>query len=127
MSESQQKDFILEEYIYLSKLYEKAERYPDMLKAITKMITINPKLTKEQCDILSTGYKCMITDKRNSWRILYSMERREKKKKSANLSNIREIKSHIEKEIRDVCKELQSLIDTYLIPNSNDHKNEINF
>ena len=127
MSESQHKDFTLEEYIYLSKLYEKAERYPDMLKAITKMITINPKLTKEECDILSTGYKCMITDKRNSWRVLHSMERREKKKKSSNLSNIREIKSHIEKEIRDVCKELQSLIDTYLIPNSNDHENEITF
>ena len=125
MSESQVKEFTREEYIYLSKLYEKAERYPDMLKAITKMIIINPKLNKEECDILSTGYKCMITDKRNSWRILNSMERRERKKKSDNIPNIKEIKSHIEKEIRDICKELQNLVDTYLIPNVNDHENEI--
>ena len=127
MSESQVKEFTREEYIYLSKLYEKAERYPDMLKAITKMIIINPNLTKEECDILSTGYKCMITDKRNSWRILNSMERRERKKKSDNIPNIKEIKSHIEKEIRDICKELQNLVDTYLIPNVNDHENEIYF
>ena len=106
MSESQPKKFNREEYIYLSKLYEKAERYPDMIKSINKMIEINPTLTKEECDILSTGYKNMITDKRNSWRILNSMERREKKKKSHIIEHIREIKSHIENEIREICNEL---------------------
>ena len=47
MSESQQKKYNREEYIYLSKLYEKAERYPDMIKSINKMIEINPILNKE--------------------------------------------------------------------------------
>ena len=127
MSESQQKKFNREEYIYLSKLYEKAERYPDMLKSINKMIELNPILNKEECDILSTGYKNMITDKRNSWRILNSMERREKKKKTQIVQHIREIKSHIENEIREICNELQLLIDKYLLPNVNDHENEVYF
>ena len=73
MTESESKEFKREEYVYLSKLYEKAERYPDMIKSIQKMIAISPVLSKEECDILSTGYKNMITDKRNSWRILNSM------------------------------------------------------
>ena len=59
------------------------------------MIEINHILSKEECDILSTGYKNMITDKHSSWRILYSMERREKKKKSQITQHIKEIKSHI--------------------------------
>ena len=127
MSESQQKKFNREEYIYLSKLYEKAERYPDMLKSINKMIELNPILNKEECDILSTGYKNMITDKRNSWRILNSMERREKKKKTQIVQHIREIKSHIENEIREICNDLQLLTDKYLLPNVNDHENEVYF
>ena len=120
------KNYTRDEYIFLSKLYEKAERYPEMLKAISKMIELDPKLDKDECDILSTGYKNMITDKRNSWHILHSMERREKKnKKSKIIKNIEEIKSHIEKEIRDVCTELQIIIDKYLIPNVDEHENEV--
>ena len=53
----------------------------------------------------------MITDKRNSWRIPQSMERKEKKKKYHILQHIIEIKSHIENEIRVICNELQNLID----------------
>ena len=127
MTESESKEFKREEYVYLSKLYEKAERYPDMIKSIQKMIAISPVLSKEECDILSTGYKNMITDKRNSWRILNSLERREKKKKSHIVNHIKEIKTHIENEIREICIELQNLIDKYLLPNVNDHENEVCF
>ena len=91
------------------------------------MIEINPKLNKEECDILSTGYKNMISDKRSSWKILQSMERKEKKIKSKIIPQIREIKSHIEKEIRDVCNDLQALVDKYLLPNADDHENEVCF
>ena len=127
MGESEPKNYTRDEYVYLSKLYEKAERYPDMLKSISKMIELSPKLNKEECDILSTGYKNMLTDKRNSWRLLHSMERREKNKKSKNFSSIKEIKTHIEKEIRDVCAELQLLLDKYLIPNAEEFENEVYF
>ena len=127
MVESEPKKYKREEYVYLSKLFEKAERYPDMIKSIKEMITINPKLNKEECDIISTGYKNMITDKRNSWRILHSMERREKKKKSPIVQDIKEIKTHIENEIRDVCQDLQLLVDKYLIPNADEHENLVYF
>ena len=42
--ESIKKDYTREEYIYLAKLYEKAEMYPNMIKSINKMILLKPKL-----------------------------------------------------------------------------------
>ena len=73
MTDNEPKKYTREDYVYLSKLNEKAERYPEMITFIKEMIKMNPKLNKEECDILSTGYKNMITDKRNNWRILNSM------------------------------------------------------
>ena len=45
---SQQKNFSREEYVYLAKLYEKAERFQDMVKSINKFVVLGPKLTKEE-------------------------------------------------------------------------------
>ena len=35
---SEPKNYAREEYVYLAKLYERAERFPDMVKAINKYI-----------------------------------------------------------------------------------------
>ena len=79
--EKEKKKYKREEFIYLSKLYERAERYPDMVSVINKFIEITPKLTKDERNILSAGYKNILSDKRASWRLLNSMERKEAKKK----------------------------------------------
>ena len=76
-----------EEYIYLSKLNERAERFPEMVSSINKFIEMNPKLSKEEKNILSTGYKNIISDKRSSWRFLNNMEKRELKKKAGTNSS----------------------------------------
>ena len=70
-----------EELVYLAKLYEKAERYPDMVKTINKFVELDPKLTRDERNILSAGYKNIISDKRASWRLLNSLEKKESKKK----------------------------------------------
>ena len=129
MTDNEPKKYTREDYVYLSKLNEKAERYPEMITFIKEMIKLNPKLNKEECDILSTGYKNMITDKRNNWRILNSMLRKELKedKKSKNIKNIEEIKYHVESEIKAICKDLQNLIDEYLIPKVDQFENEVCF
>ena len=116
-SESPKKNkYSREELIFLSKLYTKAELYKEVINFIKEFIKLNPKLEKEECDIISTGFKNMISDKRSSWFTLQSMERKEKKKKKNTLKEIKEIKNHIENEIRETCKELQDLIDKELLP-----------
>ena len=81
---SDSKNYTREEYVYLAKLYERAERFPDMVKSINKYVELDPKLTKDERNILSAGYKNIISDKRASWRLLNSMERKEEKKSITN-------------------------------------------
>lgn len=121
-SNSSKMKYNREELVYLSKLYTKAESYKEVINFIKEFIKLNPKLNKEECDILSTGFKNMISDKRQSWLTLHSMERKEKKKKINTVKEIKEIKSHIEKEIRETCKELQDLIDNHLLPNNDENE-----
>ena len=118
-------DYTREEYIYLSKLYEKAQRYEDMTSSIIKFIELNPKLSKEERNILSAGYKDILLDKRENWRFLNLMERKELKKKSKQATYIKEIKNHIEKEIKKIVEEIHNLIDKYLIINCEDKESKI--
>ena len=81
---SSSKELTREELVYLAKLYERAERYPDMVKTINKFVELDPKLKREERNILSAGYKNIISDKRASWRLLNSMEKKRVKKKFAS-------------------------------------------
>ena len=116
-----------EEYVYLAKLYERAERFPEMVKAINKFVELDPKLTKDERNILSAGYKNIISDKRASWRLLNSMERKEEKKNSKQIENIHEVKDNIEKELNQICDEIQKIIDKYLVPNASDSETKVFF
>ena len=124
---SEIKNYTREEYVYLAKLYERAERFPDMVKAINKYVELDPKLTKDERNILSTGYKNIISDKRASWRLLNSMERKEEKKNSSQIANIREVKENIERELNQICDQIQNVIDKYLIPNASDSETKVFF
>jgi 14-3-3 protein epsilon len=119
------KTYTREEYVYLAKLYERAERFPDMVKAINKFIELNPKLTKDERNILSAGYKNIISKKRTSFRLLNNMEKKEEKKNSTKIANIREIKGAIEKELSQACEEIQKIVDKYLVPNATDSENKV--
>lgn len=124
---SNTKEYSREEYVYLSKLYEKAERFDDMVKFINKYVELNPCLTHEERNILSAGYKNVISSKRASWRLLNSMEKKEEKKNTSQLQCIKEVKTNIEKELSKICKEIQEVIDKYLIPNAKDSENKVFF
>jgi 14-3-3 protein epsilon len=116
-----------EEYVYLAKLFKRAERFPDMVQAIIKFVELDPKLTKEERNILSEGYKNIISDKRASWRLLNSMEKKEEKKKNSESLNIHEVKENIERDLNKICEELQNLIDKYLLPNAIDNETKVFF
>ena len=114
------KQYTRDEYIFLSKLYWKAELFKEMIKFIKEFTILDPKLNKEERDIICTGFKDMISDKRSSWSILNSMERKEKNKKINTVKEIKIVKNNIEKEIREICNTLQDLIDKFIIPYNDD-------
>ena len=124
---SEGKKYSREEYVYLAKLYQKAERYTDMVKSINKSVELDPKLTKDERNVLCAGYKNIISDKRASWRLLNSMEKKEEKKNSSQSANIKLVKKNLEKELNEICNEIQSIIDKYLVPSATDSETKVFF
>ena len=119
------KTYTREEYVYLAKLYERAERFDDMVKFINKFVELNPSLSHEERNILSAGYKNVISSKRASWRLLNSLEKKEEKKNSPQLTYLKEVKTKIEKELTDISNVIQNVVDKYLVPNAKDHENKV--
>ena len=124
-NENEKKEYTRDEYIYLSKIYERAERFPDMVSSINKFIELNPKLSKDEKKILSAGYKNVLIDKRASWRLLNYMEKKESKKKPEQVKNIKEIKKNIEKELKAQFENAHKIIDNYLLPNAEDPESKV--
>lgn len=120
-----QKTYTREEYVYLAKLHERAERFSEMVSHIINFVKLDSNLTIEERNILSAGFKNVISSKRASWRLMNSEEKKEEKKNSQNLAYSREIKSRIEDEMRDICDQIQSTLDKFLIPNSKDNENKV--
>ena len=122
------KNYSREEYVYLAKLYERAERFEDMVNWISKYVEMNPLLNAEERNILSAGFKNIIGNKRSSWRLLQSLEKKEDKKgtkDNSNLTNLREVKTKIEGEMRKICDDVQSMLDKFLIPASKDSETKV--
>jgi 14-3-3 protein epsilon len=116
------RQYTRDEYVYLAKLYERAERFDDMVKWITSFVQLDPNLSNEERNILSAGYKNVISSKRGSWRLLNSLEKKEEKKKSPSLTYLREVKKKVEDEMRLICDDIQNTLDKYLIPAAKDYE-----
>ena len=119
MAES--KVYTREECVFLSRLNEKAEKYSEMFKYINKYVELDPKLSKEERNILCSGYKYIISDKRNSLRILNNIEKRN----TYQLAYIKEIRENIEKELYQILLDIEKTLDKYLIPNAIDIENKV--
>merc|ERR1712072_1444014 len=60
-----------EDALYMAKLSEQAERYDDMVKYMKQIVKLGVKaneLTVEERNLLSVGYKNMMSHRRTAWR-----------------------------------------------------------
>ncbi|XP_065196991.1 uncharacterized protein LOC135828472 [Sycon ciliatum] len=106
-----------EECVYRAKLAEQAERYDEMVENITNVAKLGQELTVEERNLLSVAFKNVIGARRQSWRIIAGIEGKEESKgKSSALT--KEYRERIEKELTDLCGDIISLLDDYLIPNA---------
>ena len=112
-------------YLFLTKLFNCSENYPDMVKAINKYIELNPKLSKEENKLLCNAYKNVVSDKRNSLQILLNYAKKEESKPVNKLYEISLIKEKIISELKEIFKEIHSMLDRYLIPNAQDSESKI--
>ena len=115
------------EYLYLTKLFQRTEHYPEMVKAINKYIEQNPKLSKDEQKLLCDGYKNVISDKRNSLRLLNNLNKKEEEEGN-QINHIKQmdiIKQKIQNELLIIFKEIHSMLDKYLIPNAQDSEAKV--
>merc|ERR1719335_834987 len=65
-----------EQALYMAKLAEQAERYDDMVKYMKRIVKLGIKadeLTVEERNLLSVGYKNMMSVRRTAWRTVQSI------------------------------------------------------
>ena len=64
----------------------------------------DPLLGRDERNLLSVAYKNVVGTRRSSWRVISSLETREKNEDNKAL--IKEYKEKIQKELEDICNEV---------------------
>ena len=100
----------------------------DAMKSIAK---VGVGLVQEERNLLSVAYKNVIGARRASWRIISSLEVKEREKDGAedagevdNESLTKAYRKKIEKELRDICNDILDLLEKCLIPSCITSENE---
>lgn len=112
------------ELVQKAKLAEQAERYDDMAACMKSVTEQGAELSNEERNLLSVAYKNVVGARRSSWRVVSSIEQKtegaEKKQQMA-----REYREKIETELRDICNDVLSLLEKFLIPNASQPESKV--
>lgn len=73
-------DLSRDDCVYHARLAEQAERYDDMVSYMKAVAKGDQELSVEERNLLSVAYKNVIGARRASWRVLSSIEAKEKMK-----------------------------------------------
>jgi len=115
-----------EDNVYKAKLAEQAERYDEMVSSMKAVASLDVELTVEERNLLSVAYKNVIGARRASWRIVSSIEQKEENKAAEDkLKLIRTYREKVEKELRDICNDILSVLDKHLIPCSDTGESKV--
>lgn len=88
-----------------------------MVEAMKKVAKLDVELTVEERNLLSVAYKNVIGARRASWRIISSIEQKEETKGGdEKVEMIRQYRTQVEKELRDICSDILTVLDKHLIP-----------
>ncbi|CAK9312991.1 unnamed protein product [Citrullus colocynthis] len=118
-----------EQYVYLAKLAEQAERYEEMVQFMQKLVlgsTPGSELSVEERNLLSVAYKNVIGSLRAAWRIVSSIEQKEESRKNEeHVVLVKDYRSKVEAELSDVCASILQLLDSNLIPSASASESKV--
>jgi len=105
-----------EENVYNAKLAEQAERYDEMADFMREVASSQGELSVEERNLLSVAYKNAVGSRRASWRIISSVEQKERAKdNAANQARAAAYREKVEAELDDICGKILSLLEKSLI------------
>lgn len=110
--------------VYQAKLAEQAERYDEMAKFMSEVARLCKDQTVEERNLLSVAYKNAVGARRASWRIVSSVEGKEREAGVSgngqhapeNVVTACQYRAKIEEELKSICHEILDLLETVLIP-----------
>merc|ERR1719497_260842 len=104
-------------YVYFAKLAEQAERYDEMKDYMEKVGKSTEELSVEERNLLSVAYKNAVGSRRAAWRIITSVEQKEKTKgNEEQAKHAAEYCTKVEVELQKICDTILGLLDKNLIP-----------
>merc|ERR1712225_135586 len=99
-----------------AKLAEQAERYDEMAEYMEKVGTAGDELSVEERNLLSVAYKNAVGSRRAAWRIITSVEQKEKSKGNDEQAKYaKEYCGKVEAELQKICDTILGLLDGNLI------------
>merc|ERR1712039_141402 len=105
-----------EKEVYFAKLAEQAERYDEMATHMENVGKLPDELSVEERNLLSVAYKNAVGSRRAAWRIITSVEQKEKSKGNEEQAKYaKEYCSTIENELQTICDTILGLLDGTLI------------
>jgi len=101
---------------YFAKLAEQAERYDEMAEYMKAVGESPDELSVEERNLLSVAYKNAVGSRRAAWRIITSVEQKEKSKgNTEQAAHAKEYCSKVEQELQSICDTILKLLDGGLI------------
>lgn len=118
-----------EQYVYLAKLAEQAERYEEMVSFMQKLVVVSTpssELSVEERNLISVAYKNVIGSLRAAWRIVSSIEQKEEgRKNDDHVVLVKDYRSKVESELSNVCASILELLDSNLIPSGSSSESKV--
>lgn len=118
-----------EQYVYMAKLAEQAERYEEMVQFMDKLVlnaTPSAELTVEERNLLSVAYKNVIGSLRAAWRIVSSIEQKEESRKNDDhVVLVKDYRSKVEGELTQVCAGILKLLESNLVPSASSSESKV--
>jgi len=102
--------------VYFAKLAEQSERYDEMAENMEAVGKKPEELSVEERNLLSVAYKNAVGSRRAAWRIITSVEQKEKTKGNEDQAKwAKEYCSKVESELQKICDTILGLLDNNLI------------
>jgi len=115
-----------EKDVYFAKLAEQAERYDEMATHMEAVGQAGDELSVEERNLLSVAYKNAVGSRRAAWRIITSVEQKEKSKgNEENAKFAKEYCGKVEAELDKICGTILTLLGDKLIPKASSGESKV--
>jgi len=105
-----------EKSVYFAKLAEQAERYDEMADHMGEVAKVPEEMSVEERNLLSVAFKNAVGSRRAAWRIISSIEQKEKSKGNhAQAGFAREYCTTVESELDGICSKILDLLNGNLL------------